>query len=45
MIFSTGDTVNPTTQAFFQRTGNHYLSKPFRLEEVEDLVHKTLTSR
>ncbi len=45
MIFSTGDTVNPSTQAFFQRTGNLYLSKPFRLEDVEDLVGRILSHR
>ena len=45
MIFFTGDTVNPGTQAFFQRTGSPYLSKPFRLEEVDDLVAKVLTRR
>jgi two-component system NtrC family sensor kinase len=42
MIFSTGDTVNPGTQAFFQKIGNPYLSKPFRLEEVDELVRKML---
>jgi len=45
MVFSTGDTVNPTTQAFFQKTGNPYLSKPFKLEEVDDLVAQVLRSR
>ncbi|HET6372279.1 MAG TPA: PAS domain S-box protein, partial [Candidatus Polarisedimenticolia bacterium] len=43
MIFSTGDTVNPVTQAFFQKTGNPYLSKPFKLEEVEQLVAQVLS--
>jgi PAS domain S-box-containing protein len=42
MIFSTGDTVNPGTQAFFRKIGNPYLSKPFRLEEVDDLVRRML---
>ena len=45
MIFSTGDTVNPGTQAFFQKTGNHYLSKPFKLEEVDNLVALVLTEK
>ncbi len=44
MIFSTGDTVNPGTQAFFQETGNPYLSKPFRLEDVDDLVSQVLAA-
>ncbi len=42
MIFSTGDTVNPVTQAFFQETGNHYLTKPFRLEDVDRLMAAVL---
>ena len=45
MIFSTGDTVNPGTQEFFQKTGNHYLSKPFKLEEVDQLVARILSDR
>ena len=42
MIFSTGDTVGSGTQSFFERVGNPYLSKPFKLEEVEDLVRKLM---
>ena len=42
MIFSTGDTVNPSTQAFFRRTGNHVLPKPFRIDEVDLAVQKVL---
>ena len=45
MIFSTGDTVNPVTQAFFKETGNPYLSKPFRLEDVDQLVNQVLTGK
>ena len=43
MIFSTGDTVNPGTQDFFQKTGNPYLSKPFKLEDVDQLVTQILS--
>ncbi len=42
MVFSTGDTVNPTTQALFQRTGNLHISKPFRLEEVDQVIRQIL---
>ncbi|HXI03403.1 MAG TPA: PAS domain S-box protein, partial [Candidatus Saccharimonadales bacterium] len=42
MIFSTGDTVNPTTQALFQRTGNLHIAKPFRLEEVDQVIRRVL---
>jgi len=38
MVFSTGDTVNPTTQELFKKTGNLYLAKPFRLEEVDAVI-------
>ncbi len=44
MIFSTGDTVNPTTQAFFQETGNPYLTKPFKLEDVDRLIAEVLSA-
>ncbi len=37
-IFSTGDLANPKVQTFFQRTGVPYLSKPFRLEAVLEIV-------
>ena len=39
-IFTTGDLANPKTQAFFQSTGCSYLSKPFRLESVQSLLHQ-----
>ncbi|MGH9866754.1 MAG: PAS domain-containing hybrid sensor histidine kinase/response regulator [Candidatus Polarisedimenticolia bacterium] len=42
MIFSTGDTVSASTQTFFQKIGNPYLSKPFKLEEVDEMVRKVL---
>ncbi|HZE89121.1 MAG TPA: ATP-binding protein, partial [Verrucomicrobiae bacterium] len=42
VIFSTGDTVNPVTQELFQRTGNHYLAKPFRLEEVDAIIARVV---
>jgi len=42
MIFSTGDTVSAGTQSFFQKIGNPYLSKPFKLEEVDEMVRRVL---
>ncbi|HKY31929.1 MAG TPA: ATP-binding protein [Candidatus Polarisedimenticolia bacterium] len=42
IIFSTGDTANPDTQAFFEEVGNHYLSKPFNLADLLGLVEKVL---
>jgi len=41
IIFSTGDTASPDTQAFFEEVGNPFLTKPFNLNEllrVVDLV-------
>jgi two-component system NtrC family sensor kinase len=43
MIFSTGDTVNPTTLAFFRKAGNPVLSKPFRIEEVDQTIRRALS--
>jgi CheY-like chemotaxis protein len=43
MVFSTGDTVSAGTQSFFEAIGNPYLSKPFKLEEVDDIVRRVLT--
>ncbi|HZE88675.1 MAG TPA: ATP-binding protein, partial [Verrucomicrobiae bacterium] len=42
IIFSTGDSVSADTQAFFQKIGNPYLTKPFNLSDLYRLVHKTL---
>jgi CheY-like chemotaxis protein len=38
IIFTTGDTVNPTTRNFLESSGNPYLPKPFRLADVKNLV-------
>ncbi|HET6372595.1 MAG TPA: ATP-binding protein, partial [Candidatus Polarisedimenticolia bacterium] len=42
IIFSTGDTASPETQAFFEEVGNPVLEKPFRLAELLRLVDETL---
>ena len=42
IIFVTGDTVSPDTQAFFQSTGNRWLSKPFTKAQVLELVKDVL---
>ncbi|HTS20035.1 MAG TPA: response regulator [Verrucomicrobiae bacterium] len=39
IIFVTGDTVSPDTQAFFQETGNRWLSKPFNIAQVTEVVN------
>ena len=42
IIFVTGDTVSPDTQAFFQDTGNRWLSKPFSITQVTETVNEVL---
>ena len=44
-IFTTGDVVNPDVRSFFQRTGCAYLSKPFKLEAVLQVVDQVAGSR
>lgn len=41
-IIMTGDTVNPETRAFFERSGVHFLGKPFAFEQLNTLVRKVL---
>lgn len=42
IIFSTGDTASPDTQAFFDEVGNPWLSKPFNLTELITAVERVL---
>ena len=42
VIFVTGDTVNPETQKFLKSTGNLYISKPFRVGEVKQVITRGL---
>jgi two-component system NtrC family sensor kinase len=42
IVFVTGDTVSPDTQAFFEETGNRWLSKPFKIAQVVDTVNEVL---
>lgn len=42
IVFVTGDTVSPETQAFFKDTGNRWLSKPFNIAQVTDTVNEVL---
>jgi two-component system NtrC family sensor kinase len=42
IVFVTGDTVSPETRSFFEGTANRYLAKPFRIEEVREVVQQTL---
>jgi len=42
VIFVTGDTLNTKTREFLDTTGNLWLSKPFRIQEVIERVQKAL---
>ena len=42
IIFVTGDTVSTETRSFFENTGNRYLAKPFKIEEVKEVIQQTL---
>jgi len=45
IIFTTGDVISAGTQAFLRETGSPYLSKPFDLEQVRELVNTLLEAR
>ncbi|MDR1727096.1 MAG: response regulator [Acidobacteriota bacterium] len=38
IIFMTGDVVNPETHSFFEDNQIRYLAKPFKIEEVKEMV-------
>ncbi len=42
IIFVTGDTVSTETRSFFEQTSNRYLAKPFRIEDVKEVIQQTL---
>ena len=42
IVFVTGDTVSPDTQAFFKDTGNRWVSKPFNIAQVTDTANEVL---
>jgi two-component system NtrC family sensor kinase len=42
IIFVTGDTVSAETRSFFENTPNRYLAKPFKIEEVKQVIQETL---
>ena len=42
IVFMTGDTVNPETHSFFKNNQIRFLTKPFKIEEIKEMVAKTL---
>jgi two-component system NtrC family sensor kinase len=45
VVFSTGDTVRGDTHEFLEREGRPYLTKPFSLAELKDLLNLIATQR
>jgi two-component system NtrC family sensor kinase len=44
IIFVTGDTVSADTRSFLEDNNNRYLAKPFKIEEVKEVIQQTLES-
>ncbi len=44
IIFVTGDTVSVETRSFFEDNHNPYLAKPFKIEEVKEVIQQALES-
>jgi DNA-binding NtrC family response regulator len=42
VVFITGDTVNPQTVQALRSTGVPYIEKPFRVQELMDMVRKVI---
>jgi two-component system, NtrC family, sensor kinase len=42
IIFVTGDTVSLETRSFFEDNHNPYLAKPFKIEEVKEVIQQAL---
>jgi two-component system, NtrC family, sensor kinase len=41
IIFVTGDTVSLDTRTFFEENHSRYLAKPFKIEEVKEVIQQT----
>jgi two-component system NtrC family sensor kinase len=42
IVFVTGDTISSETRSFFENGSNRYLAKPFKIEEVKEVIQQTL---
>ena len=42
VVFVTGDTVSIETRSFFENNKNHFLAKPFKIEEVKEVIQQVL---
>lgn len=41
-VFFTGDTIHPETRSFLEKTGCPSIDKPFRIEDLREMVQKAL---
>jgi two-component system NtrC family sensor kinase len=44
VVFVTGDTINLETRAFFEDNRNRYLAKPFKIEEIKEVIQQALNA-
>jgi two-component system NtrC family sensor kinase len=44
IIFVTGDTVSNETRSFFEENHSRFLAKPFKIEEVKEVIQRVLES-
>jgi two-component system NtrC family sensor kinase len=44
IIFVTGDTVSNETRSFFEENHSRFLAKPFKIEEVKEVIQRVLKS-
>jgi len=42
VIFVTGDTVSEDTRTFFEDNSTHYLAKPFKIEEIKEVIQQVI---
>jgi len=42
IVFITGDTVSVETRSFFEKHRSRYLAKPFKIDEVKEIIHAAL---
>ena len=45
VVFITGDTLSPATQAHIAQSGNPFIAKPFKIEQLEALIRLLLARR
>ncbi len=44
IVFVTGDTVSPETRSFFEQNRTRFLAKPFKIEEIKEVIRAALVA-